>query len=203
MAHLVVIFGPPASGKAAVGHALAAATGYRFFHNHLTADPAAALFGWGSERFERTVDAMRDLLFREAAADPTIPGVIFTFVWAFDLPADTALMAHVSDLFRAAGGAVSFVELRAGLAARLAREGTPFRLGLKPALRDAAAARLRQVEMDAKYRMNSDGTLPLDAPHLILDTEQMEPAEAAARICSAFGLGDGVARAPTERPMTA
>jgi hypothetical protein len=89
MPNLLVIFGPPASGKAAVGHELARLTGYRFFHNHLTADPAAALFGWGGERFGRMVDTLRDVLFREAASDPSIAGVIFTFVWGLNLPDDT------------------------------------------------------------------------------------------------------------------
>lgn len=74
MPNLVILFGPPASGKAAIGNELAALTGYRFFHNHLTADPAAALFGWGTERFSAMVDATRELLFREAARDSTIPG---------------------------------------------------------------------------------------------------------------------------------
>jgi hypothetical protein len=51
MTDLIVIIGPPAAGKAAVGHELAKVTGFRFFHNHMTAEPVAALFGWGTDRF--------------------------------------------------------------------------------------------------------------------------------------------------------
>ena len=104
MPNLVIIFGPPAAGKAAVGAELAALTGYRFFHNHLTADPAAALFGWGGERFARSVDAIRDVLLREAASDTSISGVIFTFVWGIGLPVDAALMKKISGLFADGGG---------------------------------------------------------------------------------------------------
>jgi hypothetical protein len=191
MPNFVVLFGPPASGKAAIGHELAALTGYRFFHNHLTADPAAALFGWGTERFSAMVDATRDLLFREAARDPTIPGVIFTFVWGLDLADDTDLMRKTASLFETFGGKVFFVELLASLEARMSREGTPFRVQLKPSQRDVEAARARQIEMDAKYRMNTGGTLPLAYPHLVLDTEQMDPVAAAKAIAHAFPLASG------------
>ena len=51
LSDLVVIIGPPASGKAAAGLALSQLTGFCFFHNHMTAEPAAALFGWGTEAY--------------------------------------------------------------------------------------------------------------------------------------------------------
>jgi hypothetical protein len=184
MPNLVVIFGPPASGKAAVGHELATRTGYMFFHNHLTADPAAALFGWGTEKFGRMVGVTRELLFREAAADSSIPGVIFTFVWGLDLPDDTAFLRTVCSLFTDNGGQVIFIELLASLETRIAREGTPFRLGLKPAQRDVEAARARQLELEGKYVLNTDGKLPLDFPHFILDTESMSPTQAAQELYS-------------------
>lgn len=89
----------PASGKAAIGHELSLQTGYRFFHNHLTADPAAALFGWGGEIFARTVDAIRTVLFNEAAIDPSIPGIVFTFSWGLNFPDDTAFIDKTTQLF--------------------------------------------------------------------------------------------------------
>jgi len=189
MANLVVIFGAPASGKAAIGHELAKITGYRFFHNHLTADPAAALFGWGTERFSKMVDAMRNLLFREASSDPEISGVIFTFVWGLDLPEDKTLMENTANIFTAGGGHVYFVELTATLETRIAREGTPFRVQLKPSQRDVEAARARQLVIDAKYRMNTNGSWPLQYPHIVLDTETMSPESAAKEIAQAFNLG--------------
>jgi hypothetical protein len=188
MPNLVVIFGPPASGKAAIGHELALLTGYRFFHNHLTADPAAALFGWGGERFGRVVDTLRDVLFREAASDPSISGVIFTFAWGLNFPDETALMKRFSGLFAEQGGQVFFVELLASLQTRIEREGTPFRIGLKPELRDVEAAQRRQVDFDSKYTMNTNGQLPLNYPHLVLNTEVIDPKSAANEIKNTFVL---------------
>jgi hypothetical protein len=187
MPNLIVIFGPPASGKAAVGHALAKLIGYRFFHNHLTADPAAALFGWGTERFGRAVDAIREILFREVAGDDSVSGVIFTFVWGLELPEDTEMMEKVAAMFTESGGAVHFIELRAALQARIQREGTPFRVSLKSSQRDVEAARIRQVELDAKYRMNTEGKLSLNFPHLIIDTEAHKPEQAARKILKFIG----------------
>lgn len=191
MPNLLVIFGPPAAGKAAIGHVLAERLGYRFFHNHLTADPAAALFGWNTSTFAEAVDEVRDLLFRKAAADPTISGVVFTFVWGIDLPEDKALMEKAAGLFSAGGGQVFFVELLASLETRIAREGTPFRVRLKPNQGDVAAARARQLEFASKYEMNTDGRLPIAYPHIIIDTETMAPEAAAAEIQKQLGLGNG------------
>lgn len=188
MSNLIIIFGPPASGKAAIGHELAARTGYRFFHNHLTADPVAALFGYGTPRFGPLVDAIRDVLFREAAADSSINGVVFTFVWDLDQPADRAFVSRTAQMFKDAGGETYLVELHASLQTRIEREGTPFRLALKPAQRDVDAARARQVDIAARYRMNTRQEEAQPWPHMRIDTESVSPEAAASHIMQAYSL---------------
>ena len=188
MPNLVMIFGPPAAGKAAVGFELARLTRYRFFHNHLTNDAAVALFNWGTPTFSRMVDMMRTALLTEAANDPSIPGVIFTFAWALDLAEDTALVRKYTQPYRDTGAKVMFVELTASLSTRIEREGTPFRLALKPAHRDVAAARARLVEFDQRHVWNTSGKLPVDDLHLILNTEALSPVEAAQRIVAEWDL---------------
>jgi hypothetical protein len=188
MPNLVILFGPPAVGKAAIGHELALMTGYRFFYNHLTADPAAALFGWGGERFGRMVSSIRETLLKEAAADSSIPGVVFTYVWDLGNQDETATLERYASLFEGHGGKACFVELTADLDTRIEREGTEFRVALKPSQRDVAAARERQVEMASRYRMNTDGKLPINYRHLTLNTETYEPKDAARAIFKAFAL---------------
>ena len=48
---LVFLHGAPAVGKLTVARELAALTGFRLFHNHLTVDLASSLFSFGSEPF--------------------------------------------------------------------------------------------------------------------------------------------------------
>ena len=188
MQRLLVLFGPPASGKAAVGHELAGLLGYRFFHNHLTADPVAALFGWGTPRFGAILEEVRDLLFRHALADASMPGIVFTLVWALDRPEQTASVEALIALFESHGWAVDLVELLASLDTRIAREGTPLRTLLKPSLGAVEAARQRQRDAAKLYRMNSGGTLPIARQHMVIDTETCEPAQAAAEIRRQLGL---------------
>ena len=187
MPDLVVIFGPPAAGKAAVGHALSELTGFRFFHNHMTAEPAAALFGWGSEEFGKAVCEMRISLFTRALAQPDTPPIIFTFVWAFDFAADNAFMAQLVGLFESKGRKVFFVELKASLEARIAREGTPLRVSLKPGKQDVPRARALHADT-AKYQMNSGSDFPYPERHLVIDTEKQSPAESARLVIQRFGF---------------
>lgn len=192
MPDLVVILGPPASGKAAIGSALAELTGFRFFHNHMTAEPVAALFGWGTPLFGEAMAEVRLSLFSKALAQPQMPSIIFTFVWAFDMPEDHQFMAQLVELFRSKSRKVFFVELIASLQARVAREGTPLRLSLKPAKRDVERARAMLAVYDGKYRMNSNNDFPYPDSHLIVDTERHSPAESALLVARHFGLAHAI-----------
>jgi hypothetical protein len=179
---LIVIFGPPAVGKAAVGYELAKLTGFRFFHNHMTAEPVAALFGWGGAPW--LLSQLRMTMFTAALAQPNMPSIIFTFVWAFDLESDGEFIQQVVTLFEASGGQVFFVELVASLPARLEREGTPLRLSLKPSKHHVPSARALLVEFEGKYKLNSSNDFPYPAHHLVLNTEQYSPLECAQRIAA-------------------
>lgn len=193
MSDLLVIVGPPAAGKAAVGHAVARLTGYRLFHNHLTAEPAAALFGWGTPRQEQFATELRLLAFSRILENPPSLGTIFTFVWAFDVAADNDFIAEVVRLFESKQQKVFFVELLASLESRIAREGTPLRLLLKPSKNDVERARALHREIEGKYRLNSEGRFPYPNRHLIVDTDLHTPDEAARIIVERFGLMRDVA----------
>jgi hypothetical protein len=185
---LIVIFGPPAVGKAAVGHELAKLTGFRFFHNHMTAEPVAALFGWGAAPW--LLSQLRLTLFTAALAQPNMPSIIFTFVWALDLEDDGEFIQQVVALFEASGGQVFFVELVASLPARLEREGTPLRLSLKPSKHNVQSARALLVEFEGKYKLNSTNDFPYPEHHLVLNTEQYSPLQCAQRIAAHWCFND-------------
>ena len=109
---LVFLVGPPAVGKMAVGHELAALTGLRLFHNHHTIELVLRFFPFGSPPFQRLVGEFRRRVFEEVA-ESDLPGLIFTYVWAFDDPGDEAAVDGWADIFRKRGGRVVFAELEA------------------------------------------------------------------------------------------
>jgi hypothetical protein len=188
MPNLITIFGPPAVGKAAVGHELAKLIGYRLFHNHLTVEPVAALLGWDFPRFGKVVEQLRLTLFRKAAGTATIPGVIFTFVWGLEIAEDRAFIDQLQPLFEASGGRTLFVELTADLDTRLAREGTPLRLSLKPSKRDVPASRQHLRDLHENYKLNTDGDFFYPDRHLVLNTQNMSATESAKAIAKYWTL---------------
>ena len=188
MPDLVIIFGPPACGKAAIGHELAKLTGFRFFHNHMTAEPVAALFGWDTPMYSETAAEIRLLLLSKALDEDGSPSIIFTFVWAFDLDTDNLFISQLVSIAKERGRQAYFVELTSSREARMAREGTPFRLQHKPAKRDVQRARALHAKIDAKHKMNSEGDFPYPSHHVIIDTEAQEPLESARMIAGAFGF---------------
>ena len=184
---LVVLVGPPAVGKMTVGHALAARTGLRLFHNHHTIDLVLRFFDFGTPAYQRLVGEFRRRIFEEVAAS-TLPGMIFTYVWAFDHAADAAAVEVYAAPFRVRGGRVVFVELEATQEERLRRNETPFRLAEKPFKRDLAASRARLLADDATYQLNSRGEFDARADYLRLETTTLEAAEVAERIIAHFDL---------------
>jgi chloramphenicol 3-O-phosphotransferase len=104
---LIFLHGAPAVGKLTVARELAALTGFRLFHNHLTVDLVSSLFPFGSEPFVRLREQIWLAAFAEAArADVSL---IFTFN-----PESTVRERFVQDaidVVTASGGTVVFVEL--------------------------------------------------------------------------------------------
>jgi hypothetical protein len=78
---LLVLYGPPASGKLTVAKEVAALIGLKLFDNHLTVDLYKSIFEFGTGHFRRMLEETRLYVFEEAAMQH-IPGVIFTFTYA-------------------------------------------------------------------------------------------------------------------------
>lgn len=187
--HLVIIFGPQAVGKMAVGRELARLTTYRLLHNHATIEPLLEVFDWGTPAFETLKAEFRRRVIEEAVASG-MPGLVTTYVWALDVPEDTAEVEALAAPVLRAGGRVDLVELYADQDVRLAREGTALRLDHKPSKRDVAWQREHLVDWGARYRLSTgpDQALPLDWPHLRVDNGSLSPTEAAEVVVRRLGL---------------
>ncbi|EGD44149.1 hypothetical protein NBCG_01507 [Nocardioidaceae bacterium Broad-1] len=187
--HLINLFGPPAVGKMSVGREIAARTPYRLFHNHATIEPLLEVFDWEMPSFGVLKSEFRRRVIEEAVASE-LPGLIFTFVWALDLPEDTRAVETLIAPVAAAGGRIDFVELYADLPTRLGREGTPERLAAKPSKRDTEWARANVVDWNERHELSTgpDVPFPLDFPHTVVDNTRLSAAETAEEIITRLGL---------------
>ena len=184
---LVFIIGPPAVGKMTVGHELALRTGLKLLHNHQTIDLILPFFPFGTPPFGRLVGEFRRRIFEEVASSE-LPGIIFTYVWAFNLASDDATVEEYSAIFRARGGRVLYVELETSQDERLRRNETEFRLAAKPFKRDLEASRRQLLELDEKYQLNSRGRLAGRDDYLHVDNTRLSASEVAERIIEKFGV---------------
>lgn len=187
MQQLVIIFGPPAVGKMTVGMELQRLTGMPLFHNHMTIELIMKFFPYGTPAFHRLVSEFRTRICEEVAGSD-LPGMIFTYVWAFDEPSDKAFIDQLAAIFESRGGQVCYAELYSPQEERLRRNATELRLAEKPSKRNLEWSRQNLLKTDERYRMNTDGDFPYPGQHLKLDNTNLTPAEAAARIAAHFGL---------------
>ncbi len=183
---LLLIFGPPAVGKMTVGRAVCAASKFRLFHNHMTIEPLLETFGFGTPAFNTLNHEFRRRVLEEAARHQV--DLAFCLVWGLDLADDLSIMQEYVDIF---DGDVAFVELRADLDTRLARNGTEHRLAEKKSKRDTAWSDSNVRAME-RFTMSSESptlATPLLAQHrhLVLDNTAMGPGEAAAQILAWLG----------------
>jgi hypothetical protein len=170
-----------------VGEAIASRTGFRVFHNHQTIDVVLPFFDFGSPPFTRLVSEFRRRLIEEVA-NSDLPGLIFTFVCAFEIPDDLAELERYAEPFRARGGRVLYVELEATQQERLRRNRGASRLAAKPTKRDLAASERNLLELDANHQLNSAGQFDARADYLRIETTHSEPHDVAGRVIDHFAL---------------
>ncbi|WP_053365654.1 AAA family ATPase [Bacillus sp. FJAT-27245] len=183
----VLIVGPQAVGKMTVGIELANLTGLKLFHNHMTIDLVSQFFDYSTPEGKRLVGLFRQEIFEEVSKS-NLDGLIFTYVWAFNLQADWDYVDRICSLFESRGAAVYIVELEADLEERLQRNKTPLRLEQKPGKRDLAWSEANLLKSLEKYRLNSyDGEITREN-YLRLNNTNISAVEAARLIKERFNL---------------
>ena len=182
-----VHIGPPAVGKMTVAHELSRRTGLPVFHNHQTIDLVTKFFAFGTPPFERLVNSFRQQVLAEVAASD-LPGVIFTYVWAFDESGEDEAVAGYTAPFREQGRRVLFVELEASQEERLRRNRSEFRLEHKPIMRDLEWSDANLLEFDQRYQLSSRGRFDDREDWFRLNNTNISAAEVAALVIERFGL---------------
>lgn len=179
---LLILIGDSAVGKMTVGQELTRITPFRLFHNHMMIEPVLEIFG----AFDGgVIQRLREVIFEEFAKSDHY-GMIFTFMWAFDMESDWAYIERVREIFGLPEEDVYYVELIAPQEVRLARNATDNRLKHKASKRDIDASNARLIRDDANYRCVS---LPGEIPYpnyLRLENAEISAQEAARIIKEHF-----------------
>ena len=166
---LVVIYGPPASGKLTIANELAGLTGYKVFHNHLAVDLASSVFEFGSPAFVRIREYTWMEVFREAAlADRSL---IFTFT-----PETTvrqSFLSQSSTFVQCLNSRVSWVELTCVESELFKRMDNPDR---------GRWGKLRSVAEYRRLKAAGAFDFPMPLCDLSIDSATTTPADAAATI---------------------
>src|SRR5271163_1436558 len=105
---LIFLYGLPATGKLSVAQELAAMTGYKLFHNHLTVDLLLSVFDFGSPGFVALREEIWLSVFDQAALSQ-LQALIFTF--APEQTVSDGFLEKTLETITKRGGEVEFVEL--------------------------------------------------------------------------------------------
>ena len=181
---LLFLIGNSAVGKMTVGQELAKITPFRLFHNHMMIEPVLEVFG----QFRGDIiQKLRHVIFEEFAKTDNY-GLVFTFMWAFDMPSDWEYLERVKKIFSLPEEDAYYVELIAPQEVRLQRNCTENRLKNKASKRDIEASNARLLRDDQNYRCESlpgEITFP---NYLRLETADLSAEETAAKIKEFFSF---------------
>lgn len=181
---LLFMIGSGAVGKMTVGQELMKRTKLRLFHNHMSIELVLEVLG---KYDAQAIKGVREAIFKSFAASDNY-GLIFTFMWAFDMQEDWDYIEHVKGIFAPYGTEFYCVELIASREARLARNVTENRLKNKASKRDIEVSNSRLIRYDDRYRLVSrEGEVPFEN-YLRLDNTEISAQEAAEIIQQRFGF---------------
>lgn len=180
----VLIIGDGAVGKMTVGQEIEEITDLNLFHNHMTIEPVIKIFG----SYNQTViTRLRKVVFEEFAKSNNY-GLIFTYMWAFDMEDDTKYINSIIDLFKENNSDIYVIELVADLETRLARNVTENRLINKASKRDLEASNNRVIDATNKYRLvSNEGELKFEN-YLKIDNTNLDASVVARLIVDKFNL---------------
>ena len=184
---LILIFGTQAVGKIKVKKKKKKITGLKLFHNHMTIELVSHFFSYGSKEGKRLVSLFRQEIFEEVAKSD-LEGLIFTYVWAFDMQEDWDYIDKVCNIFESRGGEVYFVELDAELEERLERNRSPLRLEHKPTKRDIEFSERDLISTMEKHRLNSIEDEIKKENYIRINNTELSPLEVAQMIKNRFEL---------------
>lgn len=184
---LIIIFGPQAVGKMTVGYELEKVTGLKLFHNHMTIELVNPFFSYDTKTGKNLVELFRSEIFK-AVAKSNMEGLIFTFIWAFNVKDDWDYIDKICSIFEYEGGETYFVELEADTDERVKRNISPLRLEQKSTKRNINKSEKDLIESMERIRMNSKEREIKKLNYIRINNTSLQPKEVANIIKERFKL---------------
>lgn len=173
---MLLIHGPPAAGKLTVSRELAARTGYKVFHNHISIDCVKTVFEFGTPAFWRVVKIIREETFAEAARE----GISLIHTFCYAKGDDDEQYRRMIECVEENGGEVNSVLLFCDDETRRRRIIADDRKQI---------GKLTDPDSIDTPREKVDLFSPLPGKEtLIIDTTAVAPVDAAARIIEHYRL---------------
>lgn len=175
----VFLYGPPGVGKLTVGRQLAAVTGFRLVHNHLTVNLVTAVFPFQSGPWLRLLRRVRREVFAAASSEGV--DLVLTGVYR-GTPEVTEAWRTMLEPIPEDGGTVVWVKLTCELTELLRRVQSESRRAHEKLIDP-------QVLLDRSKNEDLFPSVPFQ-PHLDIDTTNISPEQVAAHIVAHFDLRD-------------
>lgn len=179
MVDLILLHGPPASGKLTIANELNALIGARVFHNHLTLDVAKALLNFGAPGFWDLVHDLRLVSLRSYFKHGTDTAIT---TWCYEEPEDKELFLKMKSIASSAKGRILPVFLNCDSACLEDRVGNTHRREMDK-LSDVN--RLREIMSIKNYQAIPDELC------IEIDSGTRSAKYNAARIIKEFNLQIG------------
>lgn len=173
---LLIIHGPPASGKLTLAKALAARLNYGILHNHLTVDLALQVYPeFGGADFFEFIDGIRTACIQKAC-DNQLDGLILTL--CYDKILDRACVKKWVAIVETSGGEVMPIYLKASLSALKIRAANSSRIGTNKIN--------TTTQLESTLAQYNFGAIEYP-PAYAIDTDTLDPQESANAIIRAIG----------------
>lgn len=159
-------------------------------NNHMSIELTRKLFDFSEREFGALNETIRQTVF-ELFAKGDFPGLIFTYMCAFDMQSEFDYLQNVIELFKSNGANCYVVELCADFEERLIRNKSENRLFHKEFKRNLEWSEAEMRDTSEKYRLNSyDGeNLPFEN-YLKIDNTALTAEEVAGMIQTHFAIAD-------------
>lgn len=181
MKPFIIITGPQAVGKMAVGMSLREKYNYRLFHNHMTIELVYDLYGSLEREYRSLVNKLREDVFLDVV-EKDLDGFAFTYMWGFNLESEYIYINNLIERFESKNWTVTIVELEADVDTRLERNKSELRLREKKTKRNIEWSDNDLVRSMDKYRLNSNPGEITHPSYLRINNTNLEPDEVADQI---------------------